>query len=182
MIVICPKDKKEYILDLFETEIKDINLEIQNQKTQIFHFNRKGNSLICGQEFSEAINPNKNLIYLGLEFDGSSIRLKSASISGFYRKMKRSIKRAKHFAGNPCNKYHKILFKSRILKRFSYKGSQRRRKYLWDKNDKFFKISTHYDWGNFLSYADKASKIKLNNKIKKQTKKHWKKIEKLLKK
>jgi len=136
--------------------------------------------LICGQEFNEVVNWNKNFIYLGFEFDGKNVLLKSASLSGYYRKMKRSIRRAKHFSNSKFSK-HKGIFKRRIFKKFSYKGAKRTRKYHWDKSKKAFLKTDSYNWGNFLSYAYKASKIMVNNKINQQTKRHWNILNKLLK-
>jgi hypothetical protein len=95
--------------------------------------------------------------------------------------MKRTIKRGKYFSKKPNNKYTGELFKSRLLKRFSYKGADRRNKYLWNASKSYFEITQHFDWGNFISYAKKAQKIKFPNKIKSQTKRHWNKLEKLLK-
>ena len=42
--------------------------------------------------------------------------------------------------------------------------------------------SEYYNWGNFLSYAFKAADIMIKNKIKQQTRKHWKILNKELKK
>ncbi|MDD2674785.1 MAG: reverse transcriptase domain-containing protein [Flavobacterium sp.] len=181
MVAICPLDKKDEVIKAFNEEIINISLSIQSKKTQIFHFERQGRNLKCGQEFPNGINHNKNFIYLGLEFDGEDVKIKSASISGYYRKMKRTIKRGRYFSNKPLNKYAGELFKSRLLKRFSYKGASRRRKYIWNSSKEFFEMSQHIDWGNFLSYAAKAQKIRLPNKIKSQTKKHWNKLNKLLK-
>ncbi|KAF2341386.1 reverse transcriptase domain-containing protein [Flavobacterium tistrianum] len=181
MVVVCPLDKKQEVISLFDKKIQEIDLKIQNKKTQIFHFHRDGNHLKCGQEFEKLINFDKNFIYLGLEFDGTDVKIKSASLSGFYRKMKRTIKRAKHFSSSSSSKYPGELFKRRLLNRFTYKGAARRRKYIYNHAKKYFEISTHFDWGNFLSYAYKARAIKFSNKIKSQTKRHWNKIDKLLK-
>lgn len=181
MVVICPSIKLDYVQELFETEIKKVKLEIQKAKTQVFHFERKSGSLICGQQYKDVVNYNKNFIYLGMEYDGKKVRVKSASISGFYRKMKRTVKRAKHYASNPYSKNFKEIFKSRIFKRFSYKGARRRRKYIWNAKSKYFEISSHYDWGNFLSYTEKAKKMRIKNCISSQTKRHWHKLTKLLK-
>ena len=181
MVALCPLDKKDEVIKAFGEEIVNISLSIQSKKTQIFHFERHGRNLKCGQEFPNGINYNKNFIYLGLEFDGADVKIKSASISGYYRKMKRTIKRGRYFSNKPLNKYTGELFKSRLLKRFSYKGASRRRKYIWNSSKEFFEMSQHIDWGNFLSYAAKAQKIRLPNKIKSQTKRHWNKLNKLLK-
>lgn len=181
MVAICPLDKKDEVIKEFTDKIKESYLTIQDKKTQIFHFERNARVLKCGQEFPNGINYNKNFIYLGLEFDGKHAKIKSASISGYYRKMKRSIKRARHFSNQPNKKYSGELFKARLLKRFSYKGANRRNKYLWNTSKSYFEVSQHFDWGNFISYAKKAQKIKFPNKIKSQTKRHWNKLEKLLK-
>ena len=181
MIVVCPKETKQSIIDLIESEIQKIKLEIQTKKTQIFHFKKEEGKLVCGQEFSESINWNKNFVYLGFEFDGETILLKSASLSNYYRKMKRTVRRSKYFANNQKNKHSGNIFKRRILRRFSYKGAQRRRKWIWDKAKNEFYKSEHYDWGNFLSYVNKSAKVMKEEKIKHQTKKHWIKLENELK-
>ncbi len=181
MVAICPLDKKDYVIKVFAEKIKDSCLTIQDKKTQIFHFERNASILKCGQEFPNGTNYNKNFIYLGLEFDGVDAKIKSASISGYYRKMKRTIKRGKYFSNKPLNKYSGELFKARLLKRFSYKGADRRNKYIWNPSKSYFEITQHFDWGNFISYAKKAQKIKFPNKIKSQIKRHWNTLEKLLK-
>ncbi|MEN8191899.1 MAG: reverse transcriptase domain-containing protein [Bacteroidota bacterium] len=183
MVVVCPKAEKDNIIKLMSKEItsKDINLEIQDKKTQIFHFKRTDEGLICGQEFENIINWNKNFMYLGFEFDGEIVLLKSASLSNYYRKMKRTIRRAKHFSENPENANHNEIFKRRILKKYSYKGAKRRRKWVKNKNGLGFIKSDFYNWGNFLSYAYKAENIMMKNKIKIQTRRHWNKLNDLLK-
>ncbi|HZV69740.1 MAG TPA: reverse transcriptase domain-containing protein [Saprospiraceae bacterium] len=181
MVIVCPLIHKEEISDLIYKEITKYNLTVQPNKTHTFIFKRENCKLICGQEFDEKINWNKNFIYLGFEFDGETVLLKSASLSGYYRKMKRYITRAKHFANNKQNKNKGTLFKRRILRKYSYKGAKRTRKYLWDQSKKMFVRSEYYNWGNFLSYAKKAAKIMVNNKIENQIKRHWNILNKLLK-
>lgn len=180
MIVVCSLSQKDKLLDLVCSEIIKYKLEIQPTKTQIFRFVYKNEKLECGEEYQNGalINWNKNFVYLGFEFDGRSVLLKSASLSGFYRKMKGGVRRAKYFNSKTKNG----LFQRRLLKRHSYRGAKRTRKYIWnDKENKFLK-SEYYNWGNFLSYAYKASDIMINNKIKQQTKRHWNILIKELKK
>lgn len=181
MVVVCPLKVKDDLSKLVYDEIKNYKLEIQPTKTQVFQFKREQGKLICGQEFDKVVNWNKNFIYLGFEFDGETVLLKSASLSGYYRKMKRTVRRAKQFANNRYSKDKGKIFKRRIFKKFSYKGAKRTRKYLWNETDKKFVKTESYNWGNFLSYAYKASNIMLNNKIKKQTKRHWNILNKLIK-
>jgi hypothetical protein len=181
MVVICPIKCKDELTELVYQEIGRYKLEIQKTKTQIFKFKRHNNNLICGQDYEGIINWNKNFIYLGFEFDGNNVLLKSASISGYYRKMKRTIRRAKHFSSSILSKNKGIIFKQRIFKKFSYKGAKRNRKYIWNEDEKKFIKTDFYNWGNFLSYAYKASNIMINNKIKQQTKRHWNILNKLIK-
>lgn len=181
MVVVCPLKVKDDLSKLVYDEIKNYKLEIQPAKTQIFQFKRENGKLVCGQEFEKTVNWNKNFIYLGFEFDGESVLLKSASLSGYYRKMKRSVRRAKYFANKKYSKTKGTIFKRRIFKKFSYKGAKRIRKYLWSESERKFLKTDSYNWGNFLSYAFKASKIMINNKIKNQTKRHWNILNKLIK-
>ncbi len=181
MVVVCPLAVKKDLSELVYSEIIKYKLEIQPTKTQIFQFKRENGKLYCGQEFNEIINWNKNFIYLGFEFDGEKVLIKSASLSGYYRKMKRALRRAKYFASKEGSKTKGVLFKRRIFKRFSYKGAKRTRRYIWSKSEKKFKGVDSYNWGNFLSYAYKASKILANNRIKNQTKRHWNILNNLMK-
>ena len=76
----------------------------------------------CGQLFeNNNINWNKNLIYLGFEYDGEKILLKSASLAGFYRKMKKSIRRGIYYS----IKHNNELFKRRLYKKFTFRGARR---------------------------------------------------------
>jgi hypothetical protein len=181
MVIVCPLKVKDRLSELVYSEIVKYKLEIQPFKTQIFIFKRENGKLLCGQEFKKIVNWNKKFIYLGFEFDGDSVLLKSASLSGYYRKMKRIVRRAKHFASRKNNKNKGTIFKRRIFKKISYKGAKRTRKYLWNESEKKFIKTDSYNWGNFLSYAYKASSIMVNNKIKKQVKRHWNILNKLLK-
>lgn len=180
MVVICPLKVKDQVSRLVYEEIEKYKLTIQARKTQIFQFKTENYKLVCGQEFDNIINWNKKFIYLGFEFDGENVLLKSASLSGYYRKMKKTIRRAKHFSNNKLSKTNGTIFKRRLFKKFSYKGARRTRKWIWNENIKQFVKSESYNWGNFLSYAYKAANIMVNNKIKQQTKRHWNILNKLL--
>ena len=173
MVVICPKENKEIIIELILESIKDSELTIQSSKTQVFHFERSSGVLKCGQEFEQLINWNKNFSYLGFEFDGNFTLLKSSSLSGYYRKMKRSINRSISYSKRYYKHNKGEIFKRRLLKKYTYKGAKRRRKWMWDNKKNGFVKTDFYDWGNFLSYASKAAHVMKNNKIKQQTKRHW---------
>ena len=128
IVVVCPLKVKDNLTEIVYREIVNFNLEIQKSKTQIFQFKRAKDELHCGQEFDGITNWDKNFIYLGFEFDGNSVLLKSASISGYYRKMKRAIRRAKHYSARRFSTTRGQIFKRRIFKKFSYKGAKKDKK------------------------------------------------------
>ncbi len=180
MIIVCDLKHKQQVVDLFVKEIDNIcDLEIKEAKTQIFRFIKENNSLVCYQEFGNILNGNKNLEYLGFQFNGEHIYLKNSSISKYYRKMKRSIRRSKFYTNHTKDKKNNgRLFVNQLQKRHTYLGAQRRAKRIRIKNstgkDEFKKIKNAYDYGNFLTYARKSEYTMEDNRIRKQLKNHWK--------
>lgn len=182
MIIVCDKKYTDVILRMFDDYISNVLLEVQHDKTQIFNFTKKGSRYECSQKIGKPLKPNKNLEYLGFEFDGFNTLLKSSSLSSFYRKMKRSHARSLYYSKSlKTSKSYGHIFKTRLFKKFSYKGAGRRRIYIQDKVDpgKWIKTET-YDWGNYISYAQLAINKMPNNKIKGQIKRHWKILNKLI--
>src|SRR5690606_4460737 len=144
--------------NLIRKEIEiEANLEIQPKKTNIYRYQLNEDSVFKGGIVKDGtINSNKQLEYLGFMFDGLKVRVKTAGFSKFYRTMKRSFKRGAHFAKKshiPSNS----LFETRLYKRFTHLGSKRRLKWLPDENSPTgYSPSKEYDWGNFISYLNKA--------------------------
>src|SRR5690606_22202162 len=181
IIVVCSKAKYTEIREGIYNAIKERKLDIQERKTQTFHLERRGDGFLLGQEFLAGINYNKKLTYLGFEFDGRVVLLKSASLSNYYRKMKRGTRRGKYYASKMYHGKPQELFKSRLYKRYSHWGAKRTRVYRPDRaNPGKFVATERYNWGNFLSYAYKAEGIFKNEKIRKQVKGHWKTLNKLI--
>lgn len=182
MIVICAEKHSADILLAFETAIAERKLEIQHDKTQIFRFSRKGTGYQCSQVYQKGIHPTKNLEYLGFEFDGEYTFLKSASLSSYYRKMKRAVQRSRYYSKSvKHSRSLGKLFQTRLYKKFTYLGAKRRRIYVQDKNDltNWIKTESH-DWGNYISYAHLAANKLPNNKIKRQVRRHWVILNKLI--
>ncbi|WP_255037821.1 hypothetical protein [Lacihabitans soyangensis] len=99
--------------------------------------------------------------------------------------MKRSFKKSTSLALNSKNP-DKSIFKSRLYKRFTYKGANRKMIYRPSKIDPTkYEKSKEYYWGNYLSYIYKANdSMKSINRvdfIKKQSKKFWNRFHQLLK-
>lgn len=183
IVVICDKEHKEQITSLLNQSIVNVSrLEIKAEKTQIFHFEYRKNKRVCLQEFSEKINSNSinsNFEYLGFSFDGEQTYLKTSSLSRYYRKMKSGVRRRAFYSKRMRNDSNGKIFNRALYKQYSYIGSYRSLKYkrVFGKTDQWKKTSV-YNWGNFITYTNMASKILDSNKVKKQTKNHWKNLNK----
>lgn len=185
MIIVCDLDVFQDIICQFNSNVEKIcELEIQSEKTQIFHFINSGDRLLCYQEFEKHCTLNRNLEYLGFQFDGKKVMLKNSSISSYYRKMKRAINISKFYARHTKNKKNVgKLFKSRLFKRYTIIGSHRKLKRIRDKQDKSkFIVIKRYNYGNYLTYVNKADNQIENNSIKNQLKNHWRIFNKALNK
>lgn len=161
LIIVCDRKDEDYFYQLIREEIEDkANLDIQKKKTNIYRYELNQDSEFKGGILEEGrVNPNKQLEYLGFMYDGCKVRVKTAGFSKFYRTMKRSFKRGAHFA----KKAHipsDSLFQTRLYKRFTHIGSKRRLKWLPDPGSPTgYSRSPHYDWGNFISYLNKANYV-----------------------
>lgn len=91
--------------------------------------------------------------------------------------MKRSFRRGAHFAKS-AHIPSDSLFETRLYKRFTHIGSKRRLKWLSDKDSLTeYTPSKQIDWGNFISYLNKANYVmkEINNddSIAKQYRNVW---------
>lgn len=190
LIIICKQENEDEIIHTLRDLVsnKDIaDLEIQPQKTKIYRFENVG-STFKGFEIDEKTkirNLNKTLEFLGFSFDGQRVLIKTSGYSKFYRSMIKSFKKSASLAKNSKNPDKKI-FKGRLFKRFTYKGSNRKLIYRPSKEDKTKYIKTkEFYWGNYFSYIYKANdtmkELNGNNIIKRQSRKLWKNFNDIMK-
>jgi len=185
MVVVCNINMKNKIISLFHKQIEKYKLDIQPKKTQVFHFIKNKEKHICYNETQNGtLLQTKRFEYLGFEFDGEFTYLKSSSLAGYYRKMKKGINRSTFFAKHTKDKTSKNeLFIKRLYKKYSYIGANRRRIFKKDIHNPGKWIETHkYDWGNYITYAKLAENSMNKNKIGGQIKNHWKILNELIKK
>jgi hypothetical protein len=184
MIVICDESYLGDLVKLFDDKINERSLDIQHDKTQIFKFSHNGIRYECGQQYELNFHSHKNLEYLGFEFDGYHSLIKSASLSNYYRRMKRSCNKSKFYAKTTgVSRVKGEIFKSRLYKRYSYLGSGRKRLWRPDKSDpKKWNKTEFYNWGNYISYAKLAASRLPNQKIDGQLKRHWNILNVIIKK
>lgn len=148
ILVICDTEDEETVHDTIVKSIDDFHLEIQETKTQTSRFI---NGRLCKGE--------KPVAYLGFEFDGKNIRLKSSSIAKYYRNLKRLIKIKATRAKRMKRKYNErgFVFRKQIYKAYSHLGANK------SSNRK----------RNYLSYVNLAFEIMGDKAIKKQLSKSW---------
>jgi len=191
LIVICEQKYEDEIIKCIRENIENTkiaNLDIQPKKTKVYRFENIDGKF-KGFEIDEITkNPNfkKTLEYLGFSYDGQKVLIKTSGFSKFYRSMIKSFKKSASLARNSKNP-DKMIFKSRLYKRFTYRGSKRKLIYRPSKKDKTkYVASKEYSWGNYLSYVYKSEctmkEINDSSYIKRQSRKMWKNFNRLMKK
>jgi hypothetical protein len=151
IVVICPTENEDAVEEFVMAAIKKYQLDIQKAKTQKTRF--ADGKLVSNEQ------PVK---YLGFEFDGKLVRLKSTSVSKYYRNMKKLVKFKARRAQKMKSKYPEraFIFRKPIYKGYSHlgarSGSNRKR--------------------NYISYVNRSAQVIPNNAIKKQLSKSWRTI------
>lgn len=190
LIVICEQSHEDEIIKTLRELIaneKIANLEIQPQKTKTYRFENIDSKFIGFEidEITKTQNFNKTLEYLGFSFDGQRALVKTSGYSKFYRSMIKSFKKSASLAKNSKNPDKKI-FKGRLFKRFTHRGSKRKLIYRPSRQDKTKYVKTkEFNWGNYLSYIEKANNtmkdLNQNDCIKRQSRRLWKNFNNLMK-
>lgn len=172
IVFVCdPKWIDKVNLTVMNFLVDELKLNIQEEKTQRVDFTRDNENESWDTTLNESGIKYKGrpLTYLGFDFDGKHIRIKQKSISSYYRKTKRFIRRAAQFAYKTKKAQEKGLlmnkdpwiYRSKLYRLKTHLGARKK-----SIGDKVF-------WGNYLSYAYNAAKIMGEPGIKKQTRNHW---------
>jgi RNA-directed DNA polymerase len=155
IIIVCDtKDAKEYS-DLARKTIDDnLNLEIQEKKVEMIDFRINSHNVIRGfkrdkgekdiPKTTNSHNENryyKPLQYLGFEFTGQTILIRSSSLSRYFRKMNGRIEKTVSMSYSPNSK-STTIFKKQLFEKYTHLGKR-----------------------NFISYAYKASQKTYKNSM-----------------
>jgi hypothetical protein len=152
ILIVCPKENHRQIEKELQTLIAKFKLEIQSAKTQ--------RSLFLNGKLAKgelAVN------YLGFQFDGYVKRLKSSSISKFYRKLKSAVRFRAYRTLKAKRKHEKgvivdvTLHRKKLYQQYSYLGAS----------------SSNIRKRNFFSYANFAAKITGAPEVNNQLSKAW---------
>lgn len=181
------KDIKK-IDEAINSFIADVNLEISKDKTEIFIF--KNQTLGSKKPRLTSMKFSKNgtlsthsFHYLGFEFNGNNVLLKSSNVSKFYRRMIMAVKRkAKRALKNNINiSSNPVVYKRQLYRLFTQMPLTKIKSHIrWKKlvktNSGEFRLKTGKKdkimRSNYLSYVKRASTIINEPMIEGQLRKH----------
>jgi hypothetical protein len=159
IIVVLPSSSDGSVKETIINRIKEEKLEIEERKTNVYEFERTESGIRCTHIGKD---DNKVLEYLGFSFDGNRVLLKPASVCKFYYKMHRSVRRGTLYACmvSTKNPTFGVLYKYRLIKRYTGAGSKRHRIYVRDKKSKTFHLLNGIrTYGNYLTYVAKSKDL-----------------------
>lgn len=155
LFVMPTIELRDQAKQMIEAKLSELRLDFNPGKTEQIYFG------------SQRPITGKPLQYLGFTFDGRYKRIRPASVARFYRKMPRGVLRTK-LHRQRADKLAGLnepspLKKKKLYRLYSYLG----KKLGKNKEEK----------RNFLSYAFDAARIMNDTGIKKQVKRHWKRLQ-----
>lgn len=124
ILIICKADQVEAIKEFVETEIEvSSEVSISKTKTETYEFARvkvsdKKTRIVSTQIVGENRLVGKPLSYLGFEFYGEKILIKSANLAKFYRRIIYTVKRRAQRAIKVSSALSStpVIFKARLIK------------------------------------------------------------------
>lgn len=186
IIIICSESDREFVKTLVSAAILESKVEISVEKTETFQFktlNNITNGFDCIKILADGNTRKAPLIYLGFEFNGKNILIKSANLAKFYRRMilavkKKSIRAIKQAEVNPSKR--PVVYRRQLYKLYSILDLDKTKVHTrWKrliKTDKGYKLITGKKSkilrSNYFSYVKRASEIMNEPKIENQIRKH----------
>lgn len=150
MIFIIPKDNSFDVQSWVEYLIDKDTVKINPKKTEVRKFFNNNGRVFC----------DLPLQYLGFEFDGAHVSIRSSSIARYQDRMRRGFK----LAIKTRNKHNRIRMKENKPEEKIYKK-------------KLFSRYTHLGKRNFIRYGLRAADIMDSDTIRGQLKKEWRRFQ-----
>lgn len=149
ILIVCNTSQAEALKEFAIELIKEkYLLTIQNQKVEVTEFKKNSSGLIRAfnlkkmqeQGISETNKSNeskyyKSLQYLGFEFNGNEIFVRSSSLSKYFRKMKSRIVKTVSMAYGSKERSDKI-FKEKLFHRYTHLGKRNFLHYVYNASKK----------------------------------------------
>lgn len=150
ILLICDKLNYNLSKEFLLKQIKSFELEINDSKTLVIEFSLDNTGVLKAKDHNGQSN---NLQYLGFEYDGTNIYVRSSSISRYKRRLKSALKKGKKAAIGK-NSMGDTIFLKKIYRRFGASGNR-----------------------NFLSYVIRSKRVMDNSQsLKKQYKRCIRKL------
>ena len=153
LLIVCPIDKSVEVEAKVNEQIeRGRKLKLGPDKTERFAAYRTGETLAITKLGKDGVTASEEAAvqYLGFEFDGSHTRLRSSSLTRYYRRMARAVKREKKRVEKAKRDGKDAQFSTRRLYR-SY---------------------SHVGATNFPRYAYRAARIMGSPAIQRQLRRH----------
>lgn len=152
---MCIKNIKDVYEKIQKFVTEAVQIELKQEKTNIYSY--VGNTIKCvNKEVLDVENKNNIISFLGFTFDGENIMLRNKTLTKYYYKLYRTVKRYK--------KDDSKISKKKIYDKFSTQGVGQKK-------------------GNFISYVKRSEKVFCNEKkISKINKKSKQKVTEALSK
>jgi len=155
LLLICKEEDWKYFQLLITTVIREYEVEVNQDKTEVTFFKRLDENVIRGYD---ANGKFKSLQYLGFEFNGENRYIRSSSMSRYYQRMSSKVRQTVEDAYCEDFGQGNFIFRKKLLKRYTEQGSK-----------------------NFISYAYRAGENIINSQtIINQVKRSSQKVLKLL--
>ncbi|RYZ88956.1 MAG: hypothetical protein EOP04_08120 [Proteobacteria bacterium] len=184
IVVLCRPTDQDRIESEIVNNLKLYDLEISSNKTEKFFFQKNNAKGIKLTKVSSTNNTVQSpLSYLGFEFDGRKMLIKSSNLSKFYRRMVSSVKkkclRAKKIA--EAQNQNPVVFRRQLYHLYTSKQPQNKvirknwKKIEKKENGEFRLVTIRKEKvlrSNYLTYVRRASEIMNEEGINSQIKKH----------
>jgi hypothetical protein len=198
ILIICKPNEIDDIDRIVKTAIKDRDVIISDEKTETYLFKnfqisprkRKITSILLSEKSSHIGKP---LTYLGFEFYGDKMLIKSANISKFYRRLIYSVKRKSLRATkiSSSTSATPFIFRGQLTKRYSAINLDKEKKNIEKEKKKTIRTKSlvknpdgtySYEFeekprkynSNYFSYVRKAVEIMNQPEINHQLRNHKK--------
>ncbi|MBP7408632.1 MAG: hypothetical protein KA941_07735 [Flavobacteriales bacterium] len=157
ILFICPTSEAGLVKEGVLAEVLHHELILNKDKTEELVFSRERSGRLISSRVIEGVRGKpKSLQYLGFEFDGSRIYIRSSSFSRYQARLRARIKKGLAAASGDKS-LSPVMFRRKLFNRSTDKGKR-----------------------NFITYAQRAAKVMSSREIMRQTKNNNKKVKELL--
>lgn len=127
ILLVCRKSDCEGAMTFISDLMSKAELKINEDKTVITEFRSDVHGHFYA--FNPSCNRQSKLQYLGFEFDGHRIYVRSSSISRYKRRLKSALKKG-HKASMGKNSKSDLIFRRKLYKRFGVAGNRNFLQYM----------------------------------------------------